>query len=182
MNRAIELIIRFRSSIGTACLIAVLIIATPNARSISIGFFLIVLGMFFRGWSSGYIHKNEQLACRGPYALTRNPLYFGSFLIGSGIATAANNLPSTIIFMTYFLLFFPLLIIIERKRMKNLFPEQYAELARTSNLFIPKIKKIDSSNFNIAFYFKNKEYRVLYFSLIVIAVFIVKYLIQIGSI
>lgn len=182
MNKAIELIIRFRSTIGTACLTAILIIATPNARSISIGFFLTVLGMFFRGWSSGYINKNEQLACQGPYALTRNPLYFGSFLIGSGIAVAANNLPSTIIFIAYFLLFFPILIFVERKRMKSLFPEQYTQLARTSNLFIPKLKRIDSRNFNIAFYFKNKEYRVLYFSLIVIAVLIIKYLIQIGNI
>jgi len=160
-------------------MVVILIIATPDARSIFIGFFLIVFGMFFRAWSSGYINKNEELACRGPYALTRNPLYFGSFLIGMGIAVAANNETAIVIFGTYFLLFFPMLIIIERRKMKNLFPEQYAELARRSNLFIPKLKKIENTDFNIAFYFKNKEYRVLYLSLFVVAVFIVKYLIQI---
>ncbi len=33
--------------------------------------------------------KNEELATSGPYAYTRNPLYFGSIVIAAGFALAA---------------------------------------------------------------------------------------------
>ena len=48
------------------------------------GIGLAVIGIALRVWSAGYIHKNEQVTTGGPYALTRNPLYLGSFLFGLG--------------------------------------------------------------------------------------------------
>ena len=91
MRNATETLIKYRSFIGILCLIVVLWLATPNARSIFIGFFFMMIGMFFRAWSSGYINKDKELATDGPYSLTRNPLYFGNLLIGTGIAVACNN-------------------------------------------------------------------------------------------
>jgi protein-S-isoprenylcysteine O-methyltransferase Ste14 len=176
MHNATEIIIKYRSFIGILCLIAVLRLATPNARSIFIGFFLMMIGMFFRGWSSGYIDKDKELAVDGPYSLTRNPLYFGNLLIGSGIAVACNNLPSLLIFLVYYFTFFTFLIAVERKRLRKRFGSRYDEWAKQANLFFPKIKKIKKFNFNIAYYMKNREYRVLFFSLFVTAVLIVKFL------
>ena len=60
--------------------------------------------------------------------------------------------------------------------MRKRFGRQYEAWAKEANLFFPRIKKIDKSNFNIAFYMKNREYRVLFFSLFVTAVLIVKFL------
>ena len=37
-------------------------------------------GLLIRGIASGYLRKYEELATTGPYARTRNPLYFGSAL------------------------------------------------------------------------------------------------------
>ena len=84
MRNATEALIKYRSLIGILCLIVVLWLATPNARVIFIGFFFMMIGMFFRAWSSGYIDKDKELATEGPYSLTRNPLYFGNLLIGCG--------------------------------------------------------------------------------------------------
>jgi len=176
MGQLTEKLIKYRSFIGFLCLVVVLWTATPSSWSIFTGFLLMMAGMFFRAWSSGYINKDKELATAGPYSLTRNPLYFGSLVLGCGIAVAGNNLIAWVIFAVYYFAFFTFLIAIERKRMRKRFGQQYESWARDANLFFPKIKKIEKRGFNIAYYMKNREYRVLYFSLFITAVLIVKFL------
>jgi protein-S-isoprenylcysteine O-methyltransferase Ste14 len=130
--------------------------------------------MLFRAWSAGYINKNNQLATKGPYSLTRNPLYFGNFLLGLGVAIAGRSLFCFLIFFTYYLLFFPFLMYIEHLKLTQKFKSKYTEWYKNSNTFFPKIKKIDKSDFNISLYIKNKEYRVAFFSLLVVIVLIFK--------
>lgn len=182
MANMTEALIKYRSLIGILCLLAVLWLASPDARSIVGGFFLMMVGMFFRGWSSGYIDKDRELATQGPYSLTRNPLYFGNLLIGGGIAVASNDWTAVTICAVYYFSFFTFLIFIERKRLKARFGPRYDEWARQANLFFPRIKRIDKFNFDIALYMKNREYRVLFYSLFVIVVLILKYLRRIGFI
>jgi len=182
MRNATEALIKYRSLIGVLCLIVVLWLATPNARAIFIGFFLMMIGMFFRAWSSGYIDKDRELATEGPYSLTRNPLYFGNLLIGCGIAIGSNNLLTALICGGYYVFFFTFLIAIERKRMKARFGSRYEAWAKDANLFFPRIKKIQKFNFNIALYMKNREYRVLFYSLFIVVVLVLKYLRAIGFI
>lgn len=176
MKSTIEIIIRYRSFMGILCLIALLYLAEPSPQSVAIGFFLILAGMFFRAWAAGYINKDTELATNGPFSLTRNPLYFGNFVLGLGIAVAGNNIYTYVIFIAYYLMFFPFLMILEHRRLKRRFGESYDEYAFKSHTFFPKIKKIKKGEFNISYYMKNKEYRVLYFSLFVIAVMILKVL------
>lgn len=182
MRNATEALIKYRSLIGILCLVVVLWLATPNAGAIFIGFFFLMIGMFFRAWSSGYIDKDRDLATEGPYSLTRNPLYFGNLLIGAGIAIGSNNWVTALICAAYYLFFFTFLIAIERKRMKARFGPRYEEWAKGANLFFPRIKRVEKFNFNIALYMKNREYRVLFYSLFVIAVLVIKFLKRIGFI
>src|SRR6476646_6934582 len=67
-----------------------LIFARPTPLGLWVGGAIALIGVFIRAWASGHIVKNEKLATSGPYAQTRNPLYFGSFLIGAGFAVAAH--------------------------------------------------------------------------------------------
>ena len=97
MTNPLEVYIRYRAFIGMVALVAVLYLSEPSALSIGVGFFFIVFGMAFRAWSAGYILKNEELATKGPYELTRNPLYFCSFLLGIGIVIGGNNIYSYLI-------------------------------------------------------------------------------------
>jgi isoprenylcysteine carboxyl methyltransferase (ICMT) family protein YpbQ len=177
-----ETLIKYRSFIGILCLVVVLWLATPDVRSIGIGFFFIMIGMFFRAWSSGYINKDKELATEGPYSLTRNPLYFGNLLLAAGIAIASNNWLTVAICAVYYFSFFTFLIAVERKRLKSRFGQRYDDWAKQANLFFPRIKRIKKFDFNIAYYMKNKEYRVLFYSLLIIAVMVVKFLKKIGFI
>lgn len=176
MKNFIEIIIKYRSFVGIVGLLVILYLAEPSPKSLSIGFFFIVAGMFFRGWASGYINKDNELATRGPFSLTRNPLYFGNFVLGVGIAVAGNNIYCYVLFLLYYMLFFPFLMVIEHKRLKEKFGKQYEEWAQGLNSFFPKIKKLQGNGFNISYYMKNREYRVLYFSLFIVAVLILKVL------
>ncbi|UCH92986.1 MAG: isoprenylcysteine carboxylmethyltransferase family protein [Candidatus Aminicenantes bacterium] len=176
MKNVVEIVIRYRSFVGTLCLIAVLYLAEPSPTSVAVGFFFIIAGTFFRAWASGYINKDKELATEGPFSLTRNPLYFGNFVLGLGIAIAGNNLYSYAIFFGFYLLFFPFLMVLEHKRMKKKFGEAYRQYAEKLHSFFPKITKMKKGEFNISYYMKNKEYRVLYFSLFVIAMMVLKVL------
>lgn len=176
-SRPIELFIRYRSTTGIIALCFLLYFSTPSAESITAGFFLMSAGMFFRGWAAGYLSKNNTLATAGPYSLTSHPLYFGNFIIGTGIATAGNNYITFAIFLTYFLMFFPFLMVIEHRRLQEQFGETYTEWKKGSRSFFPRFKiKKSHIHFNVSFYMKNREYRVIYFSLFIIAIIILKYI------
>jgi len=82
---------RLRLPLGFVLGIAYLIFARPTALTLAVGGAIAFVGVLTRGWASGHISKNERLATTGPYAHTRNPLYFGSFLIAAGFAIAASE-------------------------------------------------------------------------------------------
>ena len=62
----------------------------PTPLTLAVGGTLALVGLAVRAWAAGHIVKNDRLATTGPYAHTRNPLYFGSFLIAAGFAVAAH--------------------------------------------------------------------------------------------
>jgi len=66
-------------------------LARPSWRTLMESLLLVVPGIWLRGYASGYVKKNAELATSGPYAHTRNPLYLGSLLIAFGFAVAASS-------------------------------------------------------------------------------------------
>jgi len=70
---------RLRLPLGFILGISYLIFARPTPLTLAVGGGIALIGVIVRAWASGHISKNERLATTGPYAHTRNPLYFGSF-------------------------------------------------------------------------------------------------------
>jgi hypothetical protein len=66
-------------------------LARPTLRTLVASLVLVVPGLWLRGYASGYVKKNAELATTGPYAHTRNPLYLGSMLIAFGFALGASS-------------------------------------------------------------------------------------------
>jgi protein-S-isoprenylcysteine O-methyltransferase Ste14 len=64
-------------------------LARPTGHSMLWSLLLVGPGVWLRGFASGYVRKNTELATTGPYAHTRNPLYLGSMMIAFGFAAAA---------------------------------------------------------------------------------------------
>jgi protein-S-isoprenylcysteine O-methyltransferase Ste14 len=55
------------------------------------GVAMAALGESLRLWAAGNIKKNRELACGGPYALMRHPMYMGSLAILVGVFLAVAN-------------------------------------------------------------------------------------------
>jgi protein-S-isoprenylcysteine O-methyltransferase Ste14 len=168
---------RVRSSLFLILLIIVL--AKPSLISILIGLAICAVGLLIRAWASGHIKKEKELAVSGPYQYTRNPLYLGNFILGLSVAVGTNSLWCALIFLIYFLVFYPPVIKEERERMKRLFPDRYEEYKKRVPLFFPTFKPFFTAGpnkFSWSLYKKNREYRALSGSLVFWAILIGKML------
>ncbi len=126
--------------------------------------------MIVRGWAAGHIVKNQRLATTGPYAHTRNPLYFGSFLIAAGFAIAVHW-SMLLLVIAFFALIYAPTMERERRGMGGRFPDEYDEYARNVPLFIPRPTPWRTANdtvpdnsgggFNLQLYLKHKEWKAL---------------------
>ncbi len=89
---------RRRIAISIACFTALIVFNLAVLRrhpgnplefwqwNCGLGFGLILIGLAIRSWSAGTLVKVQELITSGPYALSRNPLYVGSFLMMYGFA------------------------------------------------------------------------------------------------
>jgi protein-S-isoprenylcysteine O-methyltransferase Ste14 len=128
---------RVRVPVGFLLAAFYLIFARPTPLTLAVGAIVAFVGVLFRAWAAGHIVKNHELATTGPYAHTRNPLYFGSFLIAAGFAIAAHwgfLLPVIAFFG------FVYLPVIERERefIRSRFPGAYDEYERNVPAFVPR--------------------------------------------
>ncbi len=111
--------------------------ATPTLTSILAGIPFIIIGEFIRTWSSGYIRKNEVLAQSGPYAMTRNPLYLGSFLISTGFSIMADRILLISLFLAAFLFIYSVTIQKEEKLLLKKFGDSFLQYKQRVPVFFP---------------------------------------------
>ncbi|MFQ5768181.1 MAG: methyltransferase family protein [Acidobacteriota bacterium] len=64
--------------------------AAPRPADFWVGLPLVLAGAGVRMWAAGYLLKSNELAVRGPYAFTRNPLYLGRLLLFTGFVLMAR--------------------------------------------------------------------------------------------
>ena len=129
---------RLRLPLGFLLAILYLAFARPTLRGLMLGGGLALAGVLVRAWASGHIMKNDRLATTGPYAHTRNPLYFGSFLISCGFALAAHWL-LLILVAVFFLLIYAPTMAREKANILGRFPDTYPEFERNVPAFVPRL-------------------------------------------
>ena len=155
---------RWRVRCGLIAALTALILSRPNFLSASAGFLITLAGMSLRTWACRNLKKEEELTISGPYRYTRNPLYLGNLFIGIGIVAASRSWWVLALFLVYFLLFYPVAINKEKRRMTELFPESYGAYRQKVPLFFPTLRpKLSSkkTSSGCMLYKKNREYRAL---------------------
>jgi protein-S-isoprenylcysteine O-methyltransferase Ste14 len=128
-----------RVPLGYVFAAAFLVFARPTPAAIAAGMVLFALGAAVRTWAAGHIRKREVLAVTGPYAHTRNPLYFGSFLMACGALIMGRN---PWIAVASFLVAVPLyrsVILNEEVLLARLFGEDFAAYMREVPRFFPRL-------------------------------------------
>ncbi|MDQ6716767.1 MAG: isoprenylcysteine carboxylmethyltransferase family protein [Gemmatimonadota bacterium] len=128
---------KLRLPLGFLLGILYLIFARPTPLGLAVGGAIALVGVFIRAWASGHIVKNEKLATSGPYAHTRNPLYFGSFLIGAGFAVAAHWSLLLLVIGFWILVYAPTMER-ERANIRERFPDVYDEYSKNVPAFVPR--------------------------------------------
>ena len=148
---------RLRVPLGFAIAAVVLYLATPNKVMILSGLPFALTGVVFRGMAAGVIRKDSRLATAGPYAWTRNPLYFGSFLLTVGFAIMSASWVAATILIVPSLVIYPNVIRNEERHLERLFPEDFRRYRARVPRFFPKFRRFEHS-FSFKQYLANREY------------------------
>ncbi|HYL62116.1 MAG TPA: isoprenylcysteine carboxylmethyltransferase family protein [Candidatus Methylomirabilis sp.] len=164
MTDAGAFFVRWRVRLGYPLAILVLWFARPTPRSILVAIPLGLLGLLVRALAAGHLHKQEVLTVTGPYAYTRNPLYFGSAILTLAGAAATYSWISAAILCAYFALFYSVVMRREEKELREHHGAAFDQYARDVPLFFPrftaaKFSSTASASFSLAQYRKNHEYQ-----------------------
>jgi len=113
-----------------------------------LGYLLLIVAALGRIWAFAYIggRKNQELCRRGPYGMTRNPLYVFSFL---GVCGAGLGLQSLALFATaavFFLAYYAIVIRAEERRLAEIFGPAFAQYCAEVPRFWPRWHLVPDDN------------------------------------
>ncbi|MCR5346938.1 MAG: isoprenylcysteine carboxylmethyltransferase family protein [Fretibacterium sp.] len=140
-----------RGGLWTLLFILILFLARPTVRSMYTGLVFVVLGQLWRFWAAGSIGRYrgesvgaERLATWGPYALMRNPLYFGNGLIGLGWAIMAGPWAILLFALGFIILYGMIIIPCEESFLLSKFGEEYRTYQGTTGMFFPRRESLST--------------------------------------
>lgn len=112
----------------------------------AVGIILVLFGFLFRIAARGY--KEEHSSCgktlvsNGPYCLVRNPMYFGTLLIGVGVIAALFALWTLPLFLLVFLLIYIPQITREENYLSAEFGEKYEIYRKKTPKYFPRLRAL----------------------------------------
>lgn len=170
---------RIRVPLGFAFAALYLWLARPTWTSIAAGAVIAAVGVWIRGFASGYVKKNEELTTTGPYAHTRNPLYLGSVVIGIGFAVAALSWWVVIAIVVLYVAIYVPVIRGEEAFLSARFP-QFAQYAASVPRLLPRVTPAqvgaagERGRFSPELYMKHREYNAIIGAVVVLGALIAK--------
>jgi len=127
---------------------ALIYYSQPHSPLFEIGLALVAAGALVRVWAAGHLTRDQQLTTSGPYQYTRNPFYFGRFLLivgfalMSGIGTDFDRVRNIILWailavslVVFFGFYMPRKEQREGGRLKERFPDYETWKANVPSLF-----------------------------------------------
>lgn len=149
-----------RGYMGVPLFLLVLLLARWNPWALGAGLGLVALGELVRVISvahSGPTTRSRRieapvLVTWGPYAWTRNPIYWGNFLVGLGMTLSSACFPLAILYVPLFWLEYYLIVRAEEAQLLKLFGERYREYAARVPRFgiRPRKTRWRGANFRLA--------------------------------
>ncbi len=124
-----------------------------------------LIGVAIRAWATGHIVKNQTLTTSGPYAHTRNPLYFGSFLLALGFAICTHWVAILLVGVFWLVVYKPT---IERERdfLRDVYGSAYSEYEANVPAFLPRVSAWSgpagadrSAGFSVPLYLRHNEWQ-----------------------
>ncbi|MDO8748726.1 MAG: isoprenylcysteine carboxylmethyltransferase family protein [Candidatus Omnitrophota bacterium] len=140
-----------------------------------LGVVLVLFGFLFRVCARG--HKEEKssqgrsLVKDGPYALIRNPMYFGTLLIGIGTIAILFQFWTIFLFLAVFLLIYIPQVRKEEALLSAIFKEEYREYSKAVPGYFPHIRSLLNlrKHLDLKLSWVKKELSSFIFTMIVIS-------------
>ncbi len=165
-------LLRFRVPLGFLFALWYVIVARPASGVLfGICLSLVAVGCALRSWAAGFLFKGKRVAVGGPYAYIRNPLYIGSFIIGSGFCLALWRRPlplSALLLWSAFLAGFGIVYgaksKAEEKELSRALGPDYDRYASQVPAFIPTrghVGGLGGQHFSTELYRRNREHQCL---------------------
>ncbi len=140
-----KFIFKMRGGLWTLLFIAILFMVRKSTpQTILCSLIIILAGQIWRCWAAGSIGlyrgenvKAQKLATTGPYALMRNPLYFGNFIIGLGWSLIAGTTAIIIFCVSFYILYVIVIIPHEENFLREKFGTEYKEYCERVKRFFP---------------------------------------------
>lgn len=123
---------------------------------------LLTLGLAIRSWSAGTLMKSRQLTTSGPYAVVRNPLYVGSFMMMLGFCLLCRDIPTTVFVFGPMALLYWVQVQFEEIRLAKLFPDTWQQYRQATPRFIPsKLQRLSLRGWSWREWMDNREYKAV---------------------
>jgi hypothetical protein len=154
--------VRWRARLGFPLAAICLYFARPRPDSILAGAAIALAGLAIRAAAAGYLQKGETVAMSGPYARTRNPLYFGSALMAAGFVVASRSWVAAVLVAAYYLALYPFLMRREEGELRARFGNSFDEYTKRVPLFCPQLRGPSggsNTHFSWTRYVRNREYQ-----------------------
>lgn len=139
-----------------------LVVANPTPTLFWAGVPFVAAGEAVRMWSAGYLTKLRRLVTAGPFALCRNPIYIGSFLVSVGYLFMCNQIAAWIAGVIVFWVFHGGAVAYEEKLLRDKFGREYEQYRSTVPCLIPRLGcAAGQGEFSLAQLASNDELRVM---------------------
>ncbi len=114
---------------------------------------LIFAGEAVRIWAVGHSGtttrakslKAPALATGGPYAVVRNPIYVGNFLLGLGFVMLTRVTWVVIAYVVFFAIQYSLIVSIEEEFLEGKFGDDYRAYKKSVRRFLPNLARLGKS-------------------------------------
>ncbi len=126
----------------------------------------VLAGLALRSWAAGFLVKDTVLTTGGPYAVVRNPLYLGSFLMVGGFCLLFDDLENIFILPGAMLLIYWPKVYREEHGLAERFPEAWPQYAARTSRFFPRLtQRPQFSGWMLSQWLQSREYNAVVTSL-----------------
>lgn len=140
---------------------AIIFILMMEPQYFLIGLLISLVGEGLQVWCFATLNKKKDLAAKGPYAVIRNPMYIGRYLLILGAVAITGSLFLMVVYTIIYYFYMTNRVGREEEVLKDIFGDAYLEYCNNVNRFIPTLKRLDKDEilyFNWDLFFSNNAH------------------------
>jgi len=127
-----------------------------------LGLMGVLAGLALRSWAAGFLVKDTELTTTGPYAVVRNPLYLGSFLMVGGFCLLFDDPENIVILPGALLLIYWPKVHREEHGLAERFPIAWPQYAARTSRFLPRLaQRPQFSGWMLSQWLQSREYNAV---------------------